>query len=93
MEMIPSNQPPKYKYKILEFMDEMPYRKRKKAMAYFPKMIGKSRTTVGNYINCRMDSPQQIPSTILSQFEDFFDVPPRGLNNFDIDPFDKNELS
>lgn len=69
------------KYKIKECLERLNIIEYRIALKDLPKLIGKSRNTLFNYLDMEIGSDQDIPYTVVIRLEHFFGLQPGALIN------------
>lgn len=70
------------KYRINDELAKLSVADYKRAITALPLLLEISIPTFNNYRNIALDDAQDIPHTLVCCLEQFFSLPPNGLQNF-----------
>ncbi|MBC7912992.1 MAG: hypothetical protein H7Y07_02615 [Pyrinomonadaceae bacterium] len=74
-----------YKYRINDFLDELPVKDYRKALKVLPEALKVSLNTFSNYRKIKITDEQDIPHQKVVQLEKIFGLSSGQLENFEID--------
>lgn len=72
-----------FKYRINDFLIQLPMKDYRKAIKIIPKAIDVSLNTFSNYRNIKLSDDQDIPHQKVVLMERIFGLPPGQLENFE----------